>query len=138
MAKVMTMQGRCILVVEENYWIAQDVAEALLDAGADVLGPVSCVGDALRVIATESQIDGALLDVNVRQEAIWPVVDVLLERGVPIVLVTGYSARAIPHAYAHLSRYEKPMISWDLANALASQLPTQSDGPRSTSAVSDN
>lgn len=124
MAEVMAMQGRCILVVEDNYWIAEEIAQVLLDDGAAVVGPIPSVGDALRLVAAESRIDGAVLNVNVRQEMIWPVVDMLLERRVPIVLATGYSAHVLPHAYAHLMRCEKPMIGRDLARALASLLPT--------------
>ena len=118
------MQGRRILVVEDDYMIAEEIADVLSDAGADVLGPVPSVDDALRLIAAESRIDGALLDGNVRQEAIWPVVDVLLARGVPLVLAAGYGPGAIPHAYAHLPCCEKPTSGRVLTRALAPQLPT--------------
>ena len=116
------LQGRRILVVEDEYMIAEDIAGELADAGAEPLGPVPSVASALRLIAAESRIDGALLDVNLRNEAIWPVVDMLLQRGVPLVLATGYDASAIPPAYLHLPRCEKPVSGRDLAHALARML----------------
>jgi CheY-like chemotaxis protein len=111
-----------VLVAEDEYMIAEEVASVLGDAGAEVLGPVARVADALRVAATEGRIDCALLDVNLRGEVIWPVVDALLSRGVPVALATGYHAGAIPGAYAHLPRCEKPASGHDLTRALARAL----------------
>ena len=120
-----TLQGRRVLVAEDEYMIAEEIAEALSDTGADTLGPVPSVGDAMRLIAAEDRIDGALLDVNLGNEAVWPAVDMLLGRGVPLVLATGYDAGAIPEAYAHLPRCEKPASGQDLARALARVLALQ-------------
>ena len=89
------------------------------DAGAEVLGPVPGVADAFRLLAAESQIDGALLDVNLGCEAVLPVVDALLARDVPLVLASGYDAGAIPQAYVRLPRCEKPVTGYDLARTLA-------------------
>ena len=69
-------------------------------------------------------IDGALLDVNLGNEAIWPVVDTLLARNVPLVLATGYDASAIPAAYVGLPRCEKPATGQALARVLARVLAT--------------
>lgn len=116
------LQGLRVLVVEDEYMIAQEIAEVLADAGAETLGPVPSVGEALRLVGAEARIDCALLDVNVGNEAVWPAVDMLLARGVPIVLATGYDASAIPRAYAHLPRCEKPASGSDLTRALAQVL----------------
>ncbi len=74
------------------------------------------------LIEAEDKIDGALPDVNLGNEAIWSMVDMLLARGVPLVLATGYDASAIPKAYAHLPRCEKPAKAKYIAWILASQL----------------
>ncbi|MGI4977373.1 MAG: response regulator [Janthinobacterium lividum] len=116
------LQGLRILVVEDEYLIAQEIAEVLADAGAETLGPVPSVGEALRMVEAEERIDCALLDVNVGSEPVWPAVDVLLARGVPVVLATGYDARAVPRAYAHLPRCGKPASGQDLTRALAQAL----------------
>ena len=114
--------NRRVLVAEDEYMIAEEIATVLGDAGAEVLGPMPRVADALRLLAAENRIDGALLDVNLGGEAVWPVVDALLARGVPLVLASGYDAGAIPQAYARLPRCEKPVTGHDLARALAHAL----------------
>ena len=119
------LTGRRILVVEDEYMIAEELAEVISDAGAETLGPASNVAEALRLVAGGERIDCALLDVNVGNEAIWPAVDALVARGVPIVLSTGYDASAIPRAYAHLPRCEKPASGYDLTRALARAIETR-------------
>ena len=118
------LRGCRILVVEDEYMIAEEILEVLLDAGAEALGPVPTVSEALHLIAAEPCIDGALLDVSLNSVAVWPVVNALLARGVPLVLATGYDASIIPRAYAHLPRCEKPATGRDLAHALTRALGT--------------
>ena len=119
------LDSRRILVVEDEYAIAGAVAEVLAEAGAEVLGPVPTVARALRLATAPGRLDAALLDVNLRGEAIWPVVDALRARGVPMVLTTGYSSDAIPQAYACLPRCEKPATGRDLVRSLAHELDLQ-------------
>ncbi len=69
-------QGRRILVVENEYMIAEEIAHVLSSAGAETIGPVATVSDAVNLITSEKSIDGALLDVNLGYETIWPVVDI--------------------------------------------------------------
>jgi DNA-binding response OmpR family regulator len=116
------LKGRHILVVEDEYMIAEEIALALSEAGAEAVGPVAHVDDALRLVASEPDIDCALLDVNLHDEAIWPVVDALLARDVPLVLASGYEASEIPAANAHLPRRQKPITGRELTFALAQAL----------------
>ncbi len=122
-ATLATLAGR-VLVAEDEYVIAEEVAAVLAGAGAEVLGPVATVAEALRLAAAEGRLDAALLDVSLRGKAIWPVVDALLARGVPVVLATGYDASALPQAYAHLPRCEKPTSGRDLIRTLGRALPS--------------
>jgi len=116
------LQGRRILVAEDEYMIAEEIAEILGEAGAEVLGPVPSISHAMHLITAEDRISGALLDLNLGKEVIWPVVDMLLARGVPLVLATGYDASAIPPTYLHLPRCEKPASGQALTRALAQAL----------------
>ena len=64
------------------------------------------------MIANEP-VDGAVVDLNLRGEMAYPVLDALLERGGPIVLATGYSARTLPTRYADVPRCDKPVdVDW--------------------------
>lgn len=119
------LDSRRILVAEDEYAIAGAIAEVLAEVGAEVLGPVPTVARALRLATAPGRLDAALLDVNLRGEAIWPVVDALQARGVPVVLATGYSSNAIPQAYARLPRCEKPATGRDLVRSLAGELALQ-------------
>ena len=121
-ATLATLSGRRILVAEDDYMIAEGIAEMLSEAGAEALGPVPTVADAIRLVATGDRVDAALLDVNLRGETIWPVVDALLACGVPLVLSTGYDEDVIPRAYAHLPRCEKPATGRAIASALVRTL----------------
>lgn len=102
------LAGRRVLVVEDDYMIADELCRHLEDAGADVLGPVPDVATALELLAAEGALDGAVLDVNLGGEMAWPVADTLLARGVPFLFATGYDASVIPAAYAGVRRCEKP------------------------------
>ena len=112
------LRGRRILVVEDEYMMADDLQYDLEQAGAQVIGPVPSVADALRLLATQEAIDGAILDVNLRGEKAYPVADVLRERGIPFVLATGYEQWALPEAYKDVPRCEKPVDLRHLARTL--------------------
>lgn len=103
------LDGMRILVVEDEYLLADDLRDALSDAGAQVLGPVPSVEDAQALIAAEPRIDGAVLDINLRGKMVFPVADRLRERGVPFAFATGYDAWALPERFAGAPRVEKPV-----------------------------
>ena len=112
------LRDRRILVVEDEYMMADDLQYELEKAGAEVIGPVPSVADALRLLATEEVIDGAILDVNLRGEKAYPVADVLRERAIPFVLATGYETWSLPEAYKDVPRCEKPVDLRHLARTL--------------------
>lgn len=112
------LAGRRLLVVEDEYLIAREVAKALRCAGAAVIGPVPTVGEALDAVAREGAPDAALLDINLRGEMVYPVVDALAEHGVPVVFATGYDAGSIPDRYAAVPRCDKPAETKTVIRAL--------------------
>lgn len=117
------LHDRHVLVIENDYMIAQETAEMLFAVGAKVLGPVPSLDAALHLVEAEERIDCVVLDVKLRDAACWSLVDVLLTRGVFVVLATGYSVDVLPRAYAHLPHCEKPVSSEDLTRALVQLLP---------------
>lgn len=106
-----------VLIVEDEFLLGFSLLEDLTEAGADVIGPVSTVEEALRIVASES-FDLAVLDINVRGEMSFPVADELLARNVPLIFLTGYDADAIPDRLQRLPRLGKPYHPKELASAL--------------------
>ena len=110
--------ARRVLVVEDDYFIAEDLVVMLRTIGAEVLGPVPTLAQARSICAEVEDIEAAVLDVNLGGEMVWPLVDHLIARGIRVVLATGYSDVAIPERYAVLPRCEKPTDMHDLARHL--------------------
>ncbi|MFO6464109.1 hypothetical protein ACK8OR_06940 [Jannaschia sp. KMU-145] len=75
-----------ILVVEDEALIAMEVAMSLEDEGAEIVGPCSSVATALTRV---TDADAAVLDVDVRGEAVFPVADELRAAGKPFLFHTG-------------------------------------------------
>lgn len=115
-----TLRGRRVLVVEDEYLIASDLAMLLQDLGATVIGPVGSVTEALALLADEPALDAAILDINLRTEKVFPVADALRKRGVPFVFATGYDHWVVPDDYAGAPRFEKPVDAHALARVLSS------------------
>lgn len=100
--------GRRILVVEDEYLIAADLAEALEELGAEVVGPVANLKAALVEVERAGDLDGATLDVTLGQEKSFDVAAILRRRGVPFVFLTGYGDHGLPDQYRDVPRCEKP------------------------------
>jgi DNA-binding NtrC family response regulator len=112
------LRGTRILVVEDEYLLADDLNNALADAGAHVLGPAASVEDATALIGNEAVIDAAILDVNLRGDMVFPLADALRERGIPFAFATGYDDWALPPRFADAPRVEKPFKSERVADIL--------------------
>jgi CheY-like chemotaxis protein len=107
-----------VLIVEDDFLIATDVASTIRRQGMEVIGPVSDPNGALDALAREEP-DFAILDVSLGQETGFAVADALLARRVPFVFATGYSESAIPSRYREVIRFEKPFLSEEIAGALS-------------------
>ena len=116
------LSGHKVLLVEDDYFIADEMRRMLSRRGAEVLGPVATVDKALALIAASSEIDAAVLDVNLRDVMVFPVADALETRGVPFVFATGYEGSVIPTRYAHVQRCEKPVGMDALAQVLSNEI----------------
>jgi DNA-binding response OmpR family regulator len=104
-----TLRNCRILVVEDEYMLADELQRELTRAGAVVVGPVPTVEMALDLLAREAALDGAVLDVNLGGELVYPLADALAGRKVPFIFVTGYDAQVLPPRFAHAARCEKPV-----------------------------
>jgi DNA-binding LytR/AlgR family response regulator len=121
------LAGLRILIVEDEFLLAMELEMLLQQRGCMVLGPVSSVGQALAVLDGE-QPQIALLDVNLKGERATPVAVALQARGVPFVLITGYSdAQLSEPELKNALRIDKPVscraLNRAVATALADNLP---------------
>jgi CheY-like chemotaxis protein len=82
------LERKSILVVEDNAFLALDLAMAIEDLGGSVLGPFARVDEALALLE-EQEVSGAVLDSELEDRDVTPVVLSLLARGVPLVVHTG-------------------------------------------------
>jgi len=118
-ARERPLQGLCVLVVEDDYFIALELCNALRAAGADVIGPARDVETALAAIRDE-RIDCGVLDINLRGHLAFEIAMELRTRGIPAIFATGYDASMIPDELADAVRLEKPVDLAALCRAVES------------------
>jgi DNA-binding NtrC family response regulator len=115
------LMGRRILVIEDDYLVAEILSQMLQDAGAIVLGPIGWRDEALTFISRNSvDFDTVVLDVNLHGQRSYPIADALIERTIAFVFTTGYGADALDAAYQGYPRCEKPFQQQTLFAALMS------------------
>lgn len=110
-----------LLVVEDEFFIAQEIADALRAAGYVVVGPAATVPAALALIGDGTTCDAAVLDASLRDVSSQPVADALTERGIPFAVVTGFSPGQLPPRLAAVPVLTKPVRGDDLV-AMVAQL----------------
>lgn len=112
-----------VLVVEDDWLVAEDIALQLGDLGFRAVGPAATVADALRLVATE-RLDAACLDLDLRSETSWPVAEALAARGTPFLILSGRMQPEIPARFAGTPVLGKPFMSRELAATLGRLLET--------------
>ena len=105
--------GKCkpakILVVEDQFLLASQLARILEGAGFTVIGPVSRVADGLRTVyALDGQLDSAILDVDLAGERSDPIAEELSRRRIPFMFATAHDREAIASRFADRPRISKP------------------------------
>lgn len=104
-----SLTDRHVLVVEDDYFIMDELRQSFERSGATVLGPVGSIEEALALAEGSPRIDAAVLDINLHGEMAFPVADALRARGIPIIFATGYGAATIPERFADAPHCEKPV-----------------------------
>lgn len=119
----MTAAAPGILVVEDEYLIRMLLEDMLDELGFNVAAAVGSIAEAAQQ-AQAGAFKAAILDVNVDGEEIFPVADVLAERGLPFVFVTGYGENSLPERFRGRPALQKPFqadrLKATLDNLLAS------------------
>jgi DNA-binding NarL/FixJ family response regulator len=105
-----------VLIVEDNFLIAENIAHAILDHGFDVIGQVDNADRAICIIE-EQRPDGVLLDVQLRRGSAVKVAEALDLHGIPFVVVSGSSQDRLPPALSKAPYLGKPMTELQLVEA---------------------
>ena len=112
-----------VLVVEDEYLIRMLLEDMLEELGYDMAAGVGTVSEASEA-ASNGDFHAAILDVNLDGQEIYPVADILAERGLPFVFVTGYGERSLPDPHRGRPALQKPFQAEQLRVALADLLAT--------------
>ena len=118
-SKLQALDGLTVLIVEDNFLVAEAVREIFEERGSTVLGPVPRVAEAVRLVESEP-LDGAVLDINLAGEFCFPVAEALRVRDVPFIFLTGYGeAMLIPLQFRDVPRLPKPFDALEVAEVAA-------------------
>lgn len=110
--------GRRVMIVEDDYFIANEAARHFTREGASIVGPVATVGAAMTLLQSTERLDAAVLDINLNGEMAFEIADALIDSNVPFVFATGYDTCVIPDRFTSITHCPKPVVYRDIARAL--------------------
>ena len=110
-------KSRRILIVEDEMLIALNLEDMLVQLGHTVVAMAARIPEALK-LATESDIDLAILDLNLFGISSFPVADVLRGRGIPFMFATGYGTNGLNESYRNEIVLGKPYGVRELQGAI--------------------
>ncbi len=103
-----------ILVVEDNLLVGELIRLAVEDAHFNVVGPIGTLDTGIRV-ASETKLDGALLDIKLGGTQSFPLARLLQSKSVPFIFVSGYDRSVLPDDIRDARLVAKPVSVADLA-----------------------
>jgi DNA-binding NtrC family response regulator len=104
-----SLRGCRVLVVEDDFLIADDFSRRLAAHGAQIVGPAATLEAARQVLGQAGSIDVAVLDINLRGTLVFPFARQLEAVGVPFLFCTGYGEDPIAECFREVTRFEKPL-----------------------------
>ncbi len=116
------LTGRRVLVVEDEYFLADDIVLALTALCSRVLGPYGDLNEATDVVDRDIAIDAAVVDINLRNQMALPLARVLRSRQVPFVFTSGYDRRSIEPEFQDVRLLGKPLDIVAMAHELTSMI----------------
>ena len=115
------LSGLRLLVVEDEAVIALMIESMLDSLGCVVVDVASTLSRGLAIACNESlPLDGAVLDINLGGEHVYPVAERLRKRHVPFIFSTGYGRPGLATSFANVPTLAKPYEAEDLGEMLMS------------------
>lgn len=116
------LAGKRLLVVDDEPLLAMDVADHLQFHGAQVAA-VNSLDDAAAVLAAGAVLDGAILDIQIGDQEVWPVAEALKRNGTPFIFLSATCGeRPLPEEYVGKPFLPKPLDRDSLNRTLRSLL----------------
>jgi len=103
---------RCVLIIEDDAIVAMIVEEILLDLGLRVL--TSSTLDSALVDIEIGAFDAAIVDMHLRGDSAYPVVEALLQRKLPFIVLSGADQSTFSAAHPQVKVLGKPFAKTDL------------------------
>ena len=123
----MALLGLSILIVEDDPLKGLSIAEMIRSERGTPVGPAANSKDALSIMEGR-KLHGALLDIALRSETVFRLADVIRERHIPFVFLTGQLDPDVPGRFKHVPILEKPCTSPDIVSVLKSEIQRSSAG----------
>ena len=101
------LNGRRILVLEEQASIAQFLADTLQALNCHVIGPADRVPQALALLA-ENDVEAAILDVKIEGEPSFAIAEDLIRRGIPWAFASSNNVDEVMRRYPGVPVFTKP------------------------------
>jgi DNA-binding response OmpR family regulator len=112
------LHGLRVLIAEDELLLALDLEDMLLEAGCEVIGPARTLAAAEELAEKEAGIAMALLDLNLAGESSLPLARGMIQRGIPVILTTGYEEADLPGDLPASKICVKPLSSGQLLRAM--------------------
>lgn len=126
------LRGLKALIVEDEAGVALLIEDMLGELGCEVAAWAALLARASGLART-ALVDFAVLDVNLNGQPVFPVADILRERGIPFVFSTGYGANGLPEEYRGQPLVTKPFAKEDLERQLLIALRGSAAGQKTAS-----
>lgn len=115
------LKDRKILVVEDETIVAFLLEDMLIGLGCETVWHASSVKEGIALLASHRP-DGAVLDVNLGDELVYPLAERLAGLKIPFIFATGYGPGAIQERWRRQPMVQKPYNDRSLAMALSQAL----------------
>jgi DNA-binding response OmpR family regulator len=96
-----------ILIVEDEYMLATELAGAIQGAGGEVAAMVASLDDAEQ--ATNQRLDGAILDIQIGDKKSFDLARRMKAFRIPVMFTTGYDQAIVPEELMNVPCLSKPL-----------------------------
>jgi CheY-like chemotaxis protein len=111
------LKGRRILLIEDSPVVGPFTADLLEEIGCAVVGPAPNMA-AARELVEAGEFDGALIDIHIRGERVFPLCEMLQAKNLPFVFTSGYADWQMPEKWQDRPRLQKPYTLDQVEQAL--------------------